>query len=96
MFGCMLMHATMNHDEHQHSSQSTPAPMASVLPAASVQKCAHCGFPLQAGFAFCPDCGMRLQETICSACGQKVDVNWKTCAYCGSPLGQVEGQPLPA
>ncbi len=28
MCGCMLMHATVNHDEHQHSAQSTPASMA--------------------------------------------------------------------
>ncbi len=67
MCGCMLMHATMKHDEHQHSSQSTPAPVAGALPAASGQKCAHCGFPLQTGFAFCPTCGMRLQEANCSA-----------------------------
>ncbi len=28
MCGCMLMHATVNPDEHQHSAQSTPASMA--------------------------------------------------------------------
>jgi RNA polymerase subunit RPABC4/transcription elongation factor Spt4 len=96
MCGCMLMHAAMNHDEHQHSSQSTPAPGASVSPATNGQKCAHCSYPLGSGFTFCPNCGMKLQESKCSACGQIVEATWKTCAYCGSPLGQAEGQPLPA
>jgi rRNA maturation endonuclease Nob1 len=38
---------------------------------------------------------MRLQETNCSACGQKVDPSWKTCAYCGSPLREAEKPPMP-
>jgi RNA polymerase subunit RPABC4/transcription elongation factor Spt4 len=94
MCGCMLMHAAMNHDEHQHSPQSTPA--ASVSPASNGQKCAHCGSSLQSGFIFCPNCGMKLRESKCSACGQNVEASWKTCAYCGSPLGQAQGQPLAA
>lgn len=85
MCGCMLMHATMNHDEHQHASQpgNTPA-----VAAASTYKCAHCDFPLQQGYAFCPNCGMSLRTTKCPACGQKVDPSWAACAYCGLPLGE--------
>ncbi len=91
MCGCMLMHATMNHDGHQAAPQAGGAPAASAPVAAasaSDYKCAHCGFPLQAGYAFCPSCGMNLRSAKCSACGQKVDQSWKTCAYCGSPLGE--------
>jgi RNA polymerase subunit RPABC4/transcription elongation factor Spt4 len=97
MCGCMLMHAVMNHEEHQHSSSHQPMPAsgASATPAATGQKCLHCDFPLGQGFAFCPNCGMRLQEKNCSACGQKVDPGWKACAYCGSPLSEVEKQPVP-
>jgi predicted amidophosphoribosyltransferase len=91
----MLMHAMMNDEEHQHSSQSMHAPGADAISATSGKKCLHCGFPLEKGFAFCPNCGMSLQETNCSACGQKVDPSWKTCAYCGSPLGEAENQPVP-
>ncbi len=83
MCGCMLMHAVMDHDDHQHSSQSAPA----VIPAANATKCGHCGFALQQDFSFCPNCGMSMNKTNCPACGQKVDLAWSTCAYCGSPLG---------
>lgn len=87
---CMLMHAAMNHDAHQH-----PAPAAN---AASVgtRKCAHCDFPLQMNFAFCPNCGMKHQERQCGACGQAVDATWKACAYCGSPLGETAEEASPA
>jgi len=86
MCGCMLMHATMNHEEHQHSSQPVPS--------ANVNKCSHCGFPLGQGFSFCPNCGMSLRTLKCDACGQKVDVSWSACAYCGSPLGDAEKQSV--
>jgi predicted amidophosphoribosyltransferase len=84
MCGCMLMHGMMNHEEHQHSVQSVPA--------ASGQKCSHCGFPLGEGYSFCPNCGMSLKTLKCNACGQKVDPSWSARAYCGSPLGKAEKQ----
>ena len=83
MCGCMLMHAAMNHEEHQHSAQ--PVPVS--VPVATGAKCSHCGFPLGQGFAFCSNCGMSLKMLKCEACGQKVDPTWSACAYCGSPLG---------
>jgi len=93
MCGCMLMHATMNHQDHQPANQSASVPAANAMPAASGQRCVHCGFPLQQGFAFCPNCGMSLRTAECPACGQKVDPTWSSCAYCGSPLGEVQDQP---
>ena len=97
MCGCMLMHAAMGHEEHNHSSTASSAPAGVERQVNSLAgKCAHCGYPLQAGFAFCPSCGMKLHEGRCPACGQKTEASWRTCAYCGSPLGQVDGQPLPA
>jgi predicted amidophosphoribosyltransferase len=86
----MLMHAMMNHEEHQHSSQSVSAPAMSAMPTVNGQKCSHCDFPLGQGFAFCPNCGMNLKTMKCAACGQKVDPAWSACAYCGSPLGEME------
>lgn len=91
MCGCMLMHAGMNHSEHQTAAQ--PSPETEAKSAAAGLRCAHCGFPLQQGFAFCPGCGMRLRTAVCPACGQKVDPSWSACAYCGSPLGELQGQP---
>lgn len=93
MCGCMLMHAAMDHSGHQSASQPMPAPQTITMSAVSGQKCAHCDFPLGQGFAFCPNCGMSLKTAECSACGQKVDPSWSTCAYCGSPLAKTEGQP---
>ncbi len=85
MCGCMSMHATMKHEEHQPALQSANAPVVVAAPV-SDYKCLHCGFPLQAGFVFCPNCGMNLRAAKCSACGQKLDPSWNTCAYCGSPV----------
>lgn len=93
MCGCMLMHAVMGHEEHQHSIQPVPASETSAMPLTSGQKCSHCGFPLGPGFAFCPNCGISLKTLRCDACGQKVDPSWSACAYCGSPLGKAEKQP---
>lgn len=100
MCGCMLMHATMNHEEEHHPvSQSAPALTANVISASSLRPCSHCNFPLQRGFAFCPNCGMpapvaqaqvSLRIAECRACGQKVDPGWKACAYCGAPLGELQ------
>ena len=93
MCGCMLMHAMMDHEGHQHSQEAVNAPDSNQMSvAASGAKCSHCGFPLGQGFAFCPNCGMSLKTSSCPACGQKVDPAWSACAYCGSPLGQVENQ----
>jgi len=92
MCGCMLMHATMNHQGHQPNLQPTSAPAANTMPVASGQRCVHCGFSLQQGFAFCPNCGINLRTVVCLYCGQKVDPTWSSCAYCGSPLGEAQGQ----
>jgi len=96
MCGCMLMHAAMDHEGHQTSAQPASVPQANAMPVSSGRQCAHCNFPLGQGFAFCPNCGMNLSTLECSACGQKVDPNWSACAYCGHPLGQTDGQRIPA
>jgi hypothetical protein len=97
MCGCMLMHAMMNHQEHQPGAQAEPAterwPGTNAMHTSAQQHCAHCGFPLQQGFAFCPGCGMSLHTAKCPSCGQKVDSGWRACAFCGSPLGEALEQP---
>jgi len=92
MCGCILMHAFMDHDKHQHSSQSAPA----VIPAANATKFGHCGFALQQDFSFCPNCGMYMNKTDCPACAHKVESAWSTCAYCGSPLGNEKTKSVQA
>ena len=83
MCGCMLLHAAMGHQGHQHD-----APAGTTVDASHQARCIHCGFGLQEGFAFCPGCGMSLQTATCPACGQKVETGWRACAFCGSPLGK--------
>ena len=80
---CMMcmMHMMMGHD---HGGQHQPATTANVT--AAGRGCAHCGYPLQPGFAFCPSCGMSLQTSACPSCGQGVDPSWKACPYCGAQL----------
>ncbi len=76
---CMCM---MGHD-HGYVHQSHATPWASV----ATGSCVHCGYPLQAAFAFCPNCGMSLRTASCPSCGQEVDTTWKACPYCGTELG---------
>jgi len=90
----MLMHAAMDHSGHQSSDHPVSTPQSSMTTATGVRQCAHCGFSLQPGFAFCPNCGMRLKTVQCPACGQKVDPAWSACAYCGSPLGEAEKESM--
>jgi len=90
MCGCMLLHAAMNHEGHQHSApQSGASPSAPAAVSSTGRTCAHCGFPLQEGFAFCPNCGVSLQAR-CPACGQTIEPQWSICAYCGLPLDNAQ------
>ena len=91
MCGCMLMHTMMDHQEHQPSAQAGPG--INAIQMVDQQHCAHFGFPVQQGFAFCPSCGMSLRTAECPACGQKVDPSWRVCAFCGSPLAVALEQP---
>ena len=56
MCGCMLMHSMMDHQEHQPGVQTDPG--INAMHVSDQRHCAHCGFPVQKGFAFCPSCGM--------------------------------------
>jgi RNA polymerase subunit RPABC4/transcription elongation factor Spt4 len=84
MCGCMT-HATMN---HQQSAEHHPAavPVKDVKPVSTGLFCAHCNYPLQSDYAYCPGYGMQVGLATCQACGQKVKPEWTSCAYCGSPL----------
>lgn len=86
MCGCMPMHGNMDHEGHQSEAQSSTSQEVNNTLSAGMLKCAHCGFPMQPGYAYCPNCGMSLRTAVCPACGQKVDPSWSSCAYCGSPL----------
>ncbi len=90
MCGCMLMHAAMDHSDHATADQPLSLPQADLVSGSARELCVHCSFPLQPGFAFCPNCGMSLKTAQCPACGRKIDPAWSACVYCGSPLGEAE------
>jgi len=70
--------------DHNHNVQHQPGAMAD--PAGATRLC-HCGYPLQPGFAFCPNCGMSLRTSSCPSCGREMDATWKACPYCGTEPG---------
>lgn len=92
MCGCMLMHMMMDHQGHQTGTLAPNSPTSNTISIESRNRCQHCGFPLQHGFAFCPGCGMGLHSEKCPACGQEVNPIWSACAYCGAPLGEFQAQ----
>ena len=94
MCGCMSMHENMDHEGHHSDAKSAPVQAVSSTHGVATLKCAHCGFPLQPGYGFCPNCGISLRTAVCPACGQKVDPIWSTCAYCGSPLGETQAESV--
>lgn len=46
--------------------------------------CAGCGVEIQAGFAFCPTCGIR-QPRPCPGCGYPCPSDFAFCPKCGAP-----------
>jgi RNA polymerase subunit RPABC4/transcription elongation factor Spt4 len=90
MCGCMPNHASMDHGQGDHQPmQQTVTSAAAAAQGMPGRKCAHCGFPLQDDYDFCPGCGMNLQTVKCPACGQMVVASLVSCPHCGSPLGEI-------
>ncbi|MBB4290347.1 putative ATPase/class 3 adenylate cyclase [Rhizobium leguminosarum] len=53
-------------------------------------ECAGCGFDIQSGFAFCPQCGTR-QPVPCAACGNPCQPDFAFCPRCGASIeGKVQ------
>jgi hypothetical protein len=51
--------------------------------------CPECGCPIQPDFVFCPVCRVEVQHA-CLSCGRLLQLNWRSCPYCGQPA-DVEG-----
>jgi hypothetical protein len=51
--------------------------------------CPHCNSDLPAGrtVAYCPFCGLQVQESNCPRCGDPLERGWKFCVTCGHTLG---------
>ncbi|PDS77168.1 adenylate/guanylate cyclase domain-containing protein [Rhizobium sp. L43] len=58
-------------------------------------ECAGCGFDIQSGFAFCPQCGTR-QPVSCAACGNPCQPDFAFCPRCGASIaGKVQSVSKP-
>ena len=44
--------------------------------------CAHCLYPLEHFYLYCPQCARPLVQR-CRECGKRLRKNWRVCPYCG-------------
>lgn len=49
-------------------------------------KCKHCGFGIEKGTNFCPNCGQKVEQKSCQYCGNGLDEEAKFCPSCGKPV----------
>ena len=56
--------------------------------------CPGCGFEVQAGFVYCPRCGVK-QPASCPGCGAACPSDYRFCPRCGTALGAPLGEPPP-
>jgi hypothetical protein len=54
--------------------------------AAEGPRCPGCGVMVQAGWAFCGECGASVAARFCAECGAPVKPGWEFCGECGSPV----------
>jgi type II secretory ATPase GspE/PulE/Tfp pilus assembly ATPase PilB-like protein len=47
-----------------------------------VRCCAHCLYPLEHFYLYCPQCARSLVQR-CRGCGKRLRKNWRVCPYCG-------------
>lgn len=59
-----------------------PAPASAVPAAITCQNCQH---TVEAGFAFCPQCGAKVTPAACRYCGAQLKPERRLCAQCGGP-----------
>ena len=46
--------------------------------------------PRRDNLNYCPFCGADLHTAPCPNCGQELDVGWRFCAACGTPVGDAD------
>ncbi len=61
------------------------ADLPSEAPAARCRRC-DAALPARDGTRFCPRCGVEQIDPRCSACGGRVEAEWRFCPRCGRAL----------
>jgi hypothetical protein len=70
---------------------ATSAP-AAAAPAPGEQRSVSCrwcrgALPQRSNLNYCPHCGANLQTAPCPNCGEELEVAWRFCVACGTPVG---------
>lgn len=75
----------------------TPAPSDATAPQPGGPRsapggCRWCREPLprRANLNYCPFCGADLHTAPCSNCGEELEVGWRFCVACGTPVGDAD------
>jgi hypothetical protein len=52
--------------------------------------CLFCGgaLPTHRAVKFCPHCGQNQTTPTCPQCHSELEVGWKHCVNCGTPVGE--------
>jgi hypothetical protein len=68
------------------------APRSAPQPVAAGSACPWCreSLPLRDKLNFCPFCGADLHTHPCSTCGEELELGWRFCAVCGTPVGDAD------
>lgn len=83
----------------QTPAAPTPIPGTPAAPAGEAKAersaptaCAWCreALPRRAILNYCPFCGADLHTHPCATCGEELEVGWRFCVACGTPVGDVD------
>jgi hypothetical protein len=68
----------------------SPQPVEHKPRPVSLAECAHCAAPLPPDrrAVYCPFCGVNLQAPACRRCGAELELGWRYCIECGSPVAE--------
>jgi hypothetical protein len=75
------------------SRPAPPSPAPGAAAGSSVRDapagCPWCreALPRKGNLNYCPFCGADLQTAPCPNCGEELEVGWRFCAACGTPVG---------
>jgi predicted RNA-binding Zn-ribbon protein involved in translation (DUF1610 family) len=67
-------------------SDSEPHPASQAASQADPVQCPTCGWRIDKDYAWCPQCGARLQPFQCEYCRSMVPAEAENCTHCGAPV----------